>query len=744
MPLVIGDRRLRLRPHLKHQLAPGNGVFLLSEGESWLLRGSVYQDLIPLLNGGGCVNGMAVLLATGHHPADLYAAIDTLRGKGYVEEQTDGLPLNQASFWQAKGGDSALAESRLNENPVSVTALGGINAEPFNTLLGDSGVRVDSEARRWVVLTTDYLHGDLEALAEKAPTTGSQWLLCKPVGTEVWIGPVFGPNSCWHCMAHRLKGHRKVQTYLSKTTGAAAANAADVPHLAATLHLGYAAAASQAALWIAEPANFEIERSILTLDVRTLRQTRHVVPRRPQCPVCGDASLVANRQRQPVTLASQVDAINAGGGLRICSSEETEQRLQHQISPITGLVGAIYSNVPVTVTSSLVQSYAADGLCGRRDFRVGKAARQRSAGGKGVSAVQARVSALSEAIERYSGEFQGDEARLSASYRSLAGQAIHPNTCMLFSERQYAERDGPEKAPETIPEPLDENAEIEWSPVWPLDGGPARYLPTAFCFYDAYGEGARFAIADSNGCAAGNCKEEAILQGLLELVERDAVAMWWYNRVRRPGVSLESFYQPFFDDIQAYYHSIHRDLWVLDVTNDLGIPVFAAVSRRTDKEAEDILIGFGAHLDADTAIQRALTEVNQSLPAVLDTSADNSDYKGNNQAAIAWWQNATLQTEPYLSRGAGPQACAGRPGPANLSEEILACAATLTACGLQVFVQDQTRPDTGLDVVRVIVPGLRHFRPRFAPGRLYDVPVDLKWIPKARHEHELNCYSVYF
>ena len=49
-----------------------------------------------------------------------------------------------------------------------------------------------------------------------------------------------------------------------------------------------------------------------------------------------------------------------------------------------------------------------------------------------------------------------------------------------------------------------------------------------------------FARADSNGCAAGSVLEEAVLQGLLELIERDAVALWWYNRLRRPAVDLES------------------------------------------------------------------------------------------------------------------------------------------------------------------------------------------------------------
>ena len=59
--------------------------------------------------------------------------------------------------------------------------------------------------------------------------------------------------------------------------------------------------------------------------------------------------------------------------------------------------------------------------------------------------------------------------------------------------------------------------------------------------------------------------------------------------------------------------------------------------------------------------------------------------------------------------------------------------------GTQTFlVLDQTRPDIEAPVVRVIVPGLRHFYRRFGPGRLYDVPVKLGWLEKPLKEDELN------
>ena len=51
---------------------------------------------------------------------------------------------------------------------------------------------------------------------------------------------------------------------------------------------------------------------------------------------------------------------------------------------------------------------------------------------------------------------------------------------------------------------------------------------------------------------------------------------------------------------------------------------------------------------------------------------------------------------------------------------------------------DNTRPDIGFPVMRVVVPGLRHFWARFAPGRLYDVPVALGWLDRAQKEETLN------
>ena len=109
---------------------------------------------------------------------------------------------------------------------------------------------------------------------------------------------------------------------------------------------------------------------------------------------------------------------------------------------------------------------------------------------------------------------------------------------LRFSDAQYQRHQAPMPDQDDLqtPMPFDRTEAIEWSPVWSLRDKRFRYLPTTLLYFFYRGPGAF--LADSNGCAAGNTLEEAIVQGFLELVERDAYAIWWYNRARRPAVDL--------------------------------------------------------------------------------------------------------------------------------------------------------------------------------------------------------------
>jgi ribosomal protein S12 methylthiotransferase accessory factor len=238
--------------------------------------------------------------------------------------------------------------------------------------------------------------------------------------------------------------------------------------------------------------------------------------------------------------------------------------------------------------------------------------------------------------------------------------------------------------------------------------------------------------------------EEAILQGFMELIERDSIALWWYNRLRKPEVNLESFDEPYFQALIEYYHSLQRDLWVLDITSDLKIPTFAAISCKRNNKTEDIILGFGSHFDNKLAVQRALTEVNQVLPAVLAANADGStQYAASaDPPVLDWWKTATIENQPYLKPNQTvPQKVFSNYLQVNsndLLDDIKLCQQIVEQNDMEMLVLDQTRPDIGLKVVKVIVPGMRHFWKRLGEGRLYEVPLQMGWLKELPQEDQLN------
>jgi ribosomal protein S12 methylthiotransferase accessory factor len=337
----------------------------------------------------------------------------------------------------------------------------------------------------------------------------------------------------------------------------------------------------------------------------------------------------------------------------------------------------------------------------------------------------------------------------------LGSRAVHPYRCLNFSSRQYNCReqlngDDREGFFHRIPRRFPEDLEIDWVPLWSLTHEEIRYLPASLCYYGHPDVERHFyCAADGNGCAAGNVLEEAVLYGFLELVERDSAAIWWYNRLARPVVDLDSALDPYIAQVREHYERHGRELWAIDITSDLGIPVIAAVSRRVDGPTADLLIGLGAHLNPATALLRAVTEVNQFLPAVSRRYPDGKTlYSWPDDVAIRFWKEETLASQPHLvpDHDLPRRTLAQLPhlAEADLYDSLQTCLRITRRLGLEILVLDQSRPDIDLSVARVVVPGLRHFWRRLGPGRLYDVPVQLGWLAAPTAEDDINQTSFFF
>jgi oxazoline/thiazoline synthase len=418
------------------------------------------------------------------------------------------------------------------------------------------------------------------------------------------------------------------------------------------------------------------------------------------------------------------------------------------ISPISGIVSEIK---PVfTDASGLISIY-----CGvhrvsiaNGNFKQLQASLRNNSTGKGKSELQSRVSAFSEAVERYCAVYQGDEFRIRKSYRQMDENFIPLEECMLFSDTQYCKREEWNRANlllEYVPVRLAPEKSIDWTPVWSFQSQAFKYIPTAYCYLrynDPSDTEEPFYNVDSNGLAAGNVLEEAILQGFFEVIERDALSIWWYNRLKRPSVDLDSFHNSYFDALREYYLSIGREFWVLDLTTDSTIPTCVAISRKTESEDEALTFGCGTHFDAGIAVSRALTEMNQALYLMESGRIAGHAMSEREQFIKMWNHKGRIKKLPYLAPD--PHVIPIKKGSYSqwykddLRDDLERCFEITQNMGLELLVHDLTQPDIKLSVVKVIVPGLRQIRARFASGRLYDVPVRQGWVNQAIAESELN------
>jgi oxazoline/thiazoline synthase len=728
------------------------GIILLNETAQVLLRGRLYCALAPLLDGRRVADELIDLLADEATPAQVYYALMRLEQQGYLAEADGATPPRRAAFWSALGAEVAAADQRVGAAKMGVTAFGAVDRAAGAAALAELGLRLGEDADYWLVLADDYLQEGLAAFNARALEAGTPWLLCKPVGMVLWVGPFFrrGATGCWACLAQRLAANREVEGFLQRRKDTKKPLPTSRAALPSTVRTALDMAATELARWLGGGST-PLEGIVLTVDLASLETQKHTLVRRPQCPHCGDPAYREARRPAPIVLESRTKRFTADGGHRAATPEETLRRYGHHVSPITGAVSMLQRSSDDG--DDLLNCYVAGhnfALSYGSLHSLRRGLRSKS-GGKGMTDPQARASGLCEAIERYSGLLQGHEVRRRASYRQLGEPAIHPNACMLYSERQYRDRerrDARGSRYDRVPLPFDEAREVDWTPLWSLTRREFRYLPTAYCYYGYPSSPEEtYCSADSNGNAAGNTLEEAILQGFLELVERDSVALWWYNRPRRPAVDLDSFDEPYIARLREHYRTLGRDLWALDITSDLGIPSFVAASRRMDQPRQEIIFGFGAHFDPRIGLLRALTEQNQSLPMLR--YVDSSGEAGiDDPATLDWLRTATVENQPYVAP-AGDRPPVRRSdyryvARDDLRDDVLAGQRIVERLGLEMLVLDQTRPDIGLPVAKVVVPGLRHFWARFGPGRLYEAPVRLGWLREALDETQLNPIAMFF
>src|SRR4051812_23072605 len=743
-------------PNFSVYVLPPDVVCLYSENRKFFLHGALYCALASAIGAGKGVAQLVRELQKDFPPDQIHEGLKRLTDRRFVVAASKSPTAPADVYWASLGLLPADANANLQNCRVRIESIDVQGARELGAALKALGVRVvRGPADLTVTLVSDYLEARLAELNRQHLSDRTPWLLVQPSGIFPLVGPVFRPGknqdqskgACWTCLAARMDRNREIKAFLDRKQArrVAASPLARDPFGQSAIDL----ASTEIAKAIATGFRTDLNHHIVSLDLLGSTIARHYVAARPQCPACGRKALRDPRRAPaPVELGGGGKLVMTSGGYRSVSSRATVARFRKHVSPLTGVLSRlerIDADLPMDTHYFATHNFSA------RPETVDELKAGLSGGsfGKGATAEQGEASGLMEAIERYSGIFQGDEIRARRRFTDFApGDAISPNDVLLYSAAQARGVPTPASgAGAPAMAPFDRSAEIEWSPVWSLRDQRFRYLPTSLLYFFYRGPGPHQVHADSNGCAAGNTLEEAIVQGFLELVERDAYAIWWYNRSQRAEVDLGQFDDPYIRDLKIQLAQTGRRLWLLDITSDLGIPTFVTVAHWMENGQEFVDFGSGAHFDARIAALRAMTELNQFLSiGLMGRRAPNPSRQGSNQESSHESHHDgappfRLRDHAYLTPSG---ASIVRPdfhsnfGELDTRAQVTACVDLIKRTGLDFLVLDQTRPDIEAPVVRVIVPGLRHFYRRFAPGRLYDVPVKLGLRDRPLAEHELN------
>jgi len=311
--------------------------------------------------------------------------------------------------------------------------------------------------------------------------------------------------------------------------------------------------------------------------------------------------------------------------------------------------------------------------------------------GKGCTPQEAEVSAIMEGIERFSAE-PGALTLVKGSYEALKVRynVLDPVRLILPKMRMYAH-----------------NEEIEWVKGYSVTNDRDVLVPAEAAFHP-YERRNQLFRTNTNGLAVGNVVEEAVLHGLMEVIERDAWSLFEGGATRDRDVDLSSSDNALVREILKKLEAASIKEYAKDITSDVGITtVGVAIDDETTRDPALLSLGVGTHLIPEVAALRALTEAVQSRLTTIHGTREDT-FKAEFARRIGYERMKRLNKRWFTPSGETVRleelnSVLNQ----DFLEDINYTVKRLSESGFdEVVLVDLTKPDLRVPAVRVIVPGM--------------------------------------
>jgi ribosomal protein S12 methylthiotransferase accessory factor len=311
--------------------------------------------------------------------------------------------------------------------------------------------------------------------------------------------------------------------------------------------------------------------------------------------------------------------------------------------------------------------------------------------GKGFTPQEAEVSAIMEAVERFSAEYNGSDLVACSFWRLKDSfKVLDPSMLIVPWQRHYSEGD-----------------ELEWAKGVSLTRGGEVLVPAEAVFHP-YARANQLFRTNTNGLAAGNVMEEAVLHALMELVERDAWSLFEVDPARSRDLELAGCScEPLKKALQML-DAASIKISLKDISSDVGITtIAAALDDEVTKDPALLSLGVGTHLMPEIAALRALTEAVQSRLTTIHGTREDT-FMAEYARRIGYERMKRLNKKWFLpSQKKVKIEELSRFSSGDFLEDIRYTLGRLKNAGLdEVIAVDLTRKELGIPAVRVIVPGL--------------------------------------
>ena len=313
--------------------------------------------------------------------------------------------------------------------------------------------------------------------------------------------------------------------------------------------------------------------------------------------------------------------------------------------------------------------------------------------GKGLTPELAQASAVMESIECHHAEHVRPPD-LVASYRSVRRRhhVVAPRKLQPGIRRKA----------------YDDSRPIAWIHGTDLASGEDVLVPHVRVDLDwsrAHPDSGLFLVT-STGLASGNERAEALCHAIFEIIERDAEWRWDHlseKAQHATEVCVDSVEAPMLRRLLNRFADAGSSVYIWDMTSEIGIPVYyCSIKEANPFGSIQTFAGSGCHLSKEIALARALTEAAQSRLTFISGSRDDL-FPDLYEPAVQDAPDAAA-TRPTLDFRTRKSPLLG----ATFAEDLATTLGLLRAAGFpQVIAVDHTKPEFGIPVVAVVVPGMR-------------------------------------